>query len=212
MDKKRELHQMEDRMTTKNVRGNSFEIYQDFIVAEFEYISQTAFQAQENRARVSEFFLISFGTLLAALFTSQLQNVDTKLIYRLFSILFVVVPFLGALTVLQLCRLRQAWLESIRAMNDMKDYIIKISPELRPCFKWTSKTIPAAYKPWSVGFLLTLQVSVMSGIASGSAWAFNVLSSGNRVMPWAIVITIAITTTLLFNYFLYYLPLSRTHR
>ena len=59
------------------------DISQGIAVAEFEYIAQTAFQAHEDRARVSEFFLISFGTLLAAVLTTQLTDVDTRLVYRL---------------------------------------------------------------------------------------------------------------------------------
>ena len=73
----------EDKSPNKQLEDN-----QDFIVAEFNYIAQTAFQANEDRARVSEFFLISFGTFLAALFSSQIFN-DPKTANIVFSIIFL---------------------------------------------------------------------------------------------------------------------------
>jgi hypothetical protein len=185
------------------------DIPHNILVAEFEYIAQTAFQANEDRARASEFFLISFGTLLAAVLTTQFTNVEPHFLYRLFLILFTVVAAWGALTILQLARLRQAWLESVRAMNTIKDAVITKSPELQPFFRWRTQTIPKAYKPWSVGFLLALQVSMVSGIALGAACALGFLMTGGNDLPWLLMVGVAIITILAFLVFLYYLPLRK---
>jgi len=182
------------------------EINQGILVAEFEYIAQTAFQANEDRARASEFFLISFGTLLAAVLTTQFGDVETRFLYRLFIVLFTVVGVWGALTVLQLCRLRQAWLESVRAMNAIKDAVIAKSPETAGYFRWRTGSIPRAYKPWSVGFLLALQVSMVSGIALGAAFALLMAKVG--YIPW-IFIGVSILVVLSYLVFLYYLPLRK---
>ncbi len=188
------------------------EIHPGILVAEFEYISHTAFQANEDRARASEFFLISFGTLLAAVLTTQFTDVDAQFLYRLFIILFSVVAAWGALTVLQLSRLRQAWLESVRAMNTIKDVVIDQSPNMQVYFRWRTATIPKAFKPWSVGFLLALQVAMVSGIGLGASGALIFLLAGRNDVPWFLVILIAIGIMIAYLVFLYYLPLRKIDR
>ena len=195
-------------MTEEQSTMNKLEINQGILVAEFEYISQTAFQANEDRARASEFFLISFGTLLAAVLTTQFTDVDTLFLYRLFIILFTVVALWGALTILQLARLRQAWLESVRAMNTIKDAMIIQSPQVQDYFRWRTHTIPKAYKPWSVGFLLALQVAMVSGIALGAACSLFILLSGREYLLWVLII-ISLAAMLLYLVLFYYLPLQR---
>ncbi len=185
------------------------DINHGILVAEFEYISQTAFQANEDRARASEFFLISFGTLLAAVLTTQFGDVETRFLYRLFIVLFTVVGVWGALTILQLCRLRQAWLESVRAMNAIKDAVITQSPEVAGYFRWRTGSIPRAYKPWSVGFLLALQVSMVSGIALGAACTLGFLLAGRNDLPWLWMLAVVLVTITAFLVCLYYLPLRR---
>ena len=187
------------------------DIPHNILVAEFEYIAQTTFQANEDRARASEFFLISFGTLLAAVLTTQFTEVEPDFLYRLFIILFSVVATWGALTILQLARLRQAWLESVRAMNTIKDALVDKSPDLQAYFRWRTDTIPRAYKPWSVGFLLALQVALVSGIAAGAACAMAFLLAG-KDFAWGWMILAAAGVMTAFLVFLYYLPLRKIDR
>lgn len=198
-------------MTEEKVSIDKSDPSPGILVAEFEYIAQTAFQANEDRARASEFFLISFGTLLAAVLTTQFTDVEVQFLYRLFIVLFTVVAAWGALTILQLARLRQAWLESVRAMNTIKDAVITKSPELQAFFRWRTGTIPRAYKPWSVGFLLALQVALVSGIASGAACALSFLLAGED-FAWVWIILVALVAMTAFLVFLYYLPLRKIDR
>ena len=46
----------------------------DILQAEFNYIAQTAFQANEDRARVTTFYLVNLGGFVAALYSSQVAN------------------------------------------------------------------------------------------------------------------------------------------
>src|SRR5713101_2519844 len=87
--------------------------HQEILVAEFQYIAQTAFQANEDRARVSQFYFIYFGAFLAALFSSQLADLDSHQVYIGFVLVFLLITTFGGLTLLQLARLRQAWIESL---------------------------------------------------------------------------------------------------
>src|SRR5512134_1857718 len=87
----------------------------DLLAAEYDYIAQTANQANEDRARVSSFYLIAVGSLLAALFGTQLITPDffTRTVSLMFSGLFALLTMLGFSTIMQLARLRAAWHESM---------------------------------------------------------------------------------------------------
>ncbi len=144
--------------------------------AEFEYISRTAFQANEDRARVSSFFLVAVGSLVAALFSTQLldRNIDPVLLAWAFSGLFLVLAVLGTLTTLQLSRLRAAWYDSMLAMNQLKDYWMQAASDkdLRSAFRWDTRTLPAKYKLNSVSYLQTLEVALLSGLTFGASVFF----------------------------------------
>src|SRR5512138_1988293 len=87
----------------------------ELLAAEFDYIAQTAIQANEDRARVSSFYLIAVGSLVAAMFGTQFfdPNFFTRTVSVMFSGLFVLLTLLGTSTILQLARLRAAWYESM---------------------------------------------------------------------------------------------------
>jgi hypothetical protein len=130
------------------------------VVAEFNYIAQTAFQANEDRARVSQLFFATFGTVIAATVSSRLlpEEVNLRQVYLAFAVLFLVLSTIGVLTLLQLVRLREAWRSSIDAMNEMKRRMRVADPVAGELFVWGVEggiQAPPLYKPWSVGFMLT---------------------------------------------------------
>lgn len=157
--------------TTKNTHVELDEL----LAAEFNYIAQTAAQANEDRARVSSFYLIAVGSLIAALFGTQLFEIDgtfTSTLKLMFSGVFVLLTFLGTSTVMQLAQLRSAWYESARAMNQIKDFAIAQSPELTKAFRWQTSTIPDKYKKGSVSYYQALEVSMIGGLMLGAAMYF----------------------------------------
>ena len=157
--------------TTKN---NHVEL-DELLAAEFNYIAQTATQANEDRARVSSFYLIAVGSLIAALFGTQLFETDgtfTQNLKLMFGGIFVLLTFLGTSTVMQLAQLRSAWYESARAMNQIKDFAIAQSPELAKAFRWQTSTIPDKYKKGSVSYYQALEVSMIGGLMFGAAVYF----------------------------------------
>lgn len=139
------------------------------LTAEFEYIQHTAFQATEDRARVASYYLVTVGSLVAGLLTAQFQS---QALFLSFAALFLILALFGLLTVLQLARLRQSWYESVRAMNQIKEYYLQHTPELSGAFAWRSATLPNRYKPWSVGFMLALQVAALGAGALAAAVVF----------------------------------------
>ena len=170
----------------------------ELLAAEYSYIAQTANQANEDRARVSSFYLVAVGSLVAGLFGTQFLDAGnfTQAVKLMFSGLFVMLTLLGASTVMQLARLRSAWHESMLAMNQIKDFAMSQSPELKDAFRWKSSTLPPRFKIRSVSFYQAIQVAMIGGLMFAAAvffmqqaffsislltWAVSVLSGGTAV-------------------------------
>lgn len=148
--------------------------FDELLAAEFDYIAQTAIQANEDRARVSSFYLIAVGSLVAALFGTQFfdPNFFTPTVSLMFSGLFILLTLLGTSTVVQLARLRAAWYESMLAMNQLKDYMISENQSLVKAFRWKTSTLPSKYKTDSVSYYQAVEVALISGLMFGAATFF----------------------------------------
>lgn len=148
--------------------------FDELLAAEFDYIAQTAIQANEDRARVSSFYLIAVGSLLAALFSTQFfdPTSPSQTVNLMFSGLFALLMLLGASTVMQLARLRAAWHESALAMNQLKDYMMSVNQSLVKAFRWKTSTLPSKYKRDSVSYYQAIEVALISGLMFGAALFF----------------------------------------
>lgn len=146
----------------------------ELLAAEYNYIAQTASQANEDRARVSSFYLIAVGSLVAALFGTQLFDADkfTATVKIMFCGLFILLTLLGTSTVMQLGQLRSAWHESMMAMNQIKDFAMKQNPELIEAFRWKTSTLPSKYKKGSVSHYQAVEVSLITGLMFGASAFF----------------------------------------
>lgn len=168
----------------------------NLLAAEFDYIAKSAFQANEDRARVSTYYVVTFGTLVGAFFSLQVDDAVLDNLHRALIIVFLTLTLFGISTLLQLVRLRQAWTESVRALNQIKKYYIDQfeATNLENAFRWKTQTIPNMYKPGSMAFLLALQVALLGGVSLGAAVYFIGLLAGNTV--W----TLAISTGLIYMF------------
>jgi len=148
--------------------------FDELLAAEFDYIAQTAVQANEDRARVSSFYLIAVGSLLAALFGTQFidLNSPSQTVNLMFSGLFALLTLLGSSTVMQLARLRAAWYESALAMNQLKDYMMDQNKTLIKAFRWKTSTLPSKYKKDSVSYYQAREVALISGLMFGAGIFF----------------------------------------
>ncbi len=160
---------------------------ENILVAEFEYIAETSLQAHEDRARVSTFYMVSVASFVGAIIGSQIDN--SQVLNIAFSALFLMLSSFGALTLLQLIRLRQAWFESAKAMNQIKDFAIQNAKDLKldDAFRWQKRSMPKPYKPWSISFMLALQVAVLGGITLGSTIYYIGLVAGYLLPIWATI-------------------------
>lgn len=146
----------------------------ELLAAEFDYIAQTAIQANEDRARVSSFYLVAVGSLVATLFGTQLFESDffSRDVNLMFGGLFVLLTALGFFTTMQLARLRAAWYDSALAMNQLKDFMVSQNETLAAAFRWTTATLPPKHKTSSVAYFQTVEVALISGLMSGMAANF----------------------------------------
>lgn len=147
---------------------------------EFEYIAQAAFQTNEDRARVTSFYLVSVGSFIVALVTSQTESLQVKAVYFAFAGLFLLLFLAGLLTLMQLIRLRAAWLDSVAAMNQIKRFYTEQLPKLQlsEAFRWSDNSRPASFAKGSVSHLLAIQVNVLSACMLTAASVFAVLGLG----------------------------------
>jgi len=146
----------------------------DILAVEFDYIAQTATQANEDRARVSSFYLIAVGSLIATLFGTQFFDsgfFTTTVDFMLFGV-FILLTLLGTSTIVQLARLRAAWHDSMMAMNRIKDFAVQRQPDLAQAFLWRTDTLPAKYKKNSISNYQAIEVGVISGITFAAAMLF----------------------------------------
>jgi len=148
--------------------------FDELLAAEFQYIAQTAIQANEDRARISSFYLIAVGSAVAALLGTQLFDINSPLqtVNLIFSGLFVLLTLLGSSTMMQLARLSAAWYESALAMNQMKDYMMTQNITLNQAFRWKTSTLPSKYKKDSISYYQAVEVAVISSLMFGAAVYF----------------------------------------
>ncbi len=188
------------------------ELGRQVLAAEHDYIAQTAFQANEDRARASQYFLVTFATLIAALLSVQIDGIDQSQLYLTFVVIFVLLSALGLITLLELVRLRTAWLESVRAMNQIKARALEQDPALAGYFRWDSSNVPPAFKLRSLGFLQAVSVSLLSGLALGAAVAFGSLAGGAATVPWGLSLLAGLVCAGGLLLLGYVLPLHRNDR
>ena len=139
--------------------------------AEYEYAIQTCLQAHEDRARVASYYLVGVGSLIVAILGAQVETLQNAPFYGAFATLFLLLSAYGVVTLLQLVRLREAWIDSAAALCQIKEYYIERCQEvdLAAAFRWRAATRPQKYRPWSVSFLLAVQVALLGGATLGAA-------------------------------------------
>jgi hypothetical protein len=139
----------------------------EFLIAEYNYLGQAAFQSNEDRARVASFYFVSVGSLVAAILGSAFSGgQDLGLVYWAFSMLFTILTIVGVLTVFQLARLRAAWYSSVLAMNMIKELYIDRFPAMETSILW--RELPAKDRWYSVANLLRIQVALLASLTLGA--------------------------------------------
>lgn len=161
----------------------------EMLQAEFKYITQTAFQSNEDRSRFSSYYFVTVGSFVAAVLGSP-STIGQKNVALAFFVLFLVLTAMGVLTLTQLARLRASWHESVEAMNRIKEFYIKDNSSIKPAFKWLTPEIPNTNKPYSIANLIALEVIMLSSLTIGSSIYFLLVAIGEiNIISWLIIVT-----------------------
>ncbi len=147
---------------------------ENMLLEEFNYASVTAYQAQEDRARMFNLYLLLIGVLgsgLAAVY--QLGGSLKPFASELSLALLLVAGLMGVAFFTKLIRLRQAWRESVLAMTLIKEYYIEqfsaSAPNVTRAFYWRLKTLPTGEKRASTTFVVCATVAALGSLCFAGA-------------------------------------------
>lgn len=159
---------------------------------EFDYAAQTAFQAHEDRVTVFNYYLVTAGTLITAVVLADLTD---HAHLATFGLLSGGLAVLGLVSLLKLAKLRLAWIDSVRAMCQIKVYYIQRCGDesLAQAFRWTMETVPSAGKRWTVAFLLALAITFLSSTSAGGAvFCFGLIATGRALFKQSVLVSLLV--------------------
>ena len=131
---------------------------ENMLLEEFNYASLTAYQAMEDRARITSFYYLLLGVLasgLAAIY--QFSNGAHAIPQFIVVTLLLVGAMVSVTFFITIIRLRQAYRESVLCMNVIKEFYIQQfkqqMPAIEHAFRWRLRTIPLGERIGSVTFM-----------------------------------------------------------
>ena len=141
---------------------------EDILGWEFEYARFTASEAMRDRHTMVNFYLLAFGVIATGVLA--ILSREANLPQSIGTLLLWILCAVGWLYFLKIIRLRQAWHESARAMNQIKEFFIQhdkhFEPdEIRQAFRWQAHTLPSPGKPWTVFFYSALLIALLDSMA-----------------------------------------------
>ncbi len=142
----------------------------DILGWEFEYARTTASEAMQDRHTMINFYLLAVGVVGSGVIALLGQDVDANLPKATGTLLLWLLCGVGWVYFLKLIRFRQAWHDSARAMNQIKDFYVQhakdFEPEmLRDAFRWKTETLPPPDKPWTAFFYSAMLIAFLDSAA-----------------------------------------------
>jgi hypothetical protein len=180
----------------------------DILGWEFDYARSTATQAMQDRHTMINFYLVAVGIVASGVIT--VLGKDSGLAWSTGTALLWLLCAIGWLYFLKLIRLRQAWHESVRTMNQIKEFyfehVEKLSPEvLRTAFLWQSHTLPSPDQPWTVFFYSAMLIALLDSVAYVAGGALLCLDcTGERLALFTLWLGIAGLVLFAFHVWLYF--------
>lgn len=180
---------------------------ENMLLEEFNYVGVTAYQAMEDRARISSFYYLLLGVLASGLaaiyqFSGGTHNVPLFLVVTL----LVVGALISVSFFVTLIRLRQAYKESLLTMNVIKEFYIEQFkqqiPAIEHAFRWRLETIPKGERIGSVTFM----IAALNAIIGSLCLAGAVFLSTDQPLsgPGAFILALAIFVSAVLMHIFYY--------
>jgi hypothetical protein len=160
------------------------------LVAQFDYITHTALGSNEDRARISNYYLVTTGAAVAAIVGARLDGTSLQGIYWGFSAVFLPLSLLGLFTLLTLIRLRAGWMDSAGAMNQITDYYTRAYPEarLREALRWTTSDLPPAGKVNSVAFWMAASAILIDSATAMAMVIYAGLATSQKPVDFPLLL------------------------
>lgn len=146
---------------------------QEILGWEFEYARRTASEATNDRQALVNYYLAFAGALPTAVVLLIIEGPDLERLpgYNVLGVwaLWALV-LVGWIFFLKIVRLRQAWYNSVEAMNAIKsfylDHVAGLSrEEMAPAFLWKPQTLPKPEKTWTVFFLSATLIAFLNSLS-----------------------------------------------
>ncbi len=150
----------------------------NMLLKEFEYASQTAYQALEDRARMFNLYLVVVGVVasgLGAVYQLQSQPGSKVPAYSqpLALLLLAAAGIMGVAFFLKLIRLRQAYHDSLLTMNYVKEFYIREFKrhivDVHKAFRWRLLTVPTGERAGSLSFYICTTVAMLGSFCFAAA-------------------------------------------
>jgi hypothetical protein len=147
---------------------------ENMLLEEFNYASLTAYQAMEDRARVSTLYYLLLGALASGLLAIyQIGGSTHKYSQPLVIALLVAAGIISVTFFEKIIRLRQAYRESLICMNVIKEFYIQqfqqSMPHIERAFRWRLKTIPPGERIGSVTFAIGSLIALVGSLCFSGA-------------------------------------------
>ena len=135
---------------------------------EFNYASTTASEAMQDRHTMINYYLLVAGIVVSGVVTYIAQRADVPA--EVGTLLLWLLCLIGWFYFLKLIRLRQAWHESVRAMNQIKEFYIANTQQpgdtsLHRAFLWGSTTVPRPEASWTVFHYSAMLIAFINSVA-----------------------------------------------
>ncbi len=146
----------------------------DILQWEFEYARTTASEAMRDRHTMINYYLLAVG-IVASGVIAILKN-DSDLQASAGTALLWGLCIVGWFYFLKIIRLRQAWHESAKAMNQIKEvYVDKLQGDdkqiLEEALRWRQGTLPPPGKPRTVFHYSAMLIGFLNGVALAAGYA-----------------------------------------
>lgn len=172
----------------------------ELLPLEFNYIKETTHQALEDRYKLLNFYIgltATVGAVVVTAFSFVGNNIVDAVVISLAALL-ITMAVVGWVFIVMLIRLRQAWYESIVAMNKIKEYYLQQDKKLKKALHWDSSTIPDPQRLWNIHFYSLLLIDIVSSffLAAGVGMLLALSLAAETVILICILI-FAVSLTIL---------------
>ncbi len=162
----------------------------EILIEEFLYAKETAAQVMDDRQTITNTYLVSIGGTLLVSIAYTLATKDTE-VFPLrdqgLVALCLLINAVGWFFFFLIVRLRQAWCESSRAMNHIKQVFVKNcqfdSVIAKKCFRWDINSSPKVAKKMTVFYFSAVLISIPSSMAIVMA-CMILLGKNNNLALW----------------------------